>query len=894
MKRLLKKAATIVGSIALIGSSIGAAAAAAYPAPFVEGGVADVAIVYGAEAASADIVAAGNIQSDLSTSLASQTASSSSTTPTVSGEAYALFTSGTKIYIDDALNVARSTVTKSAMPTVLADGTFDSNSSVDYSQKVIIRGKSTLNFDKHPSSDDDPTLAINITDSSFNTLSLYNATITFDSMVSLNAPDSVGSKMTLFGKEYTVGASTSATKLYLYESSETVSLSIGGADPKSAVVTVNGNEYTVELDYSEDTKASIKVTDSDGNSQSKEIDEDDSKKVQGVDVAVDSCNEAADGLQVATITVGADKLLLQDGQRVKVGSDEDEIEGTLVSGASNWGQATRFTICVGAEDDDVNAILPGESFVDPVFGTFKIDLASLTSDGDREIIDIEPSTDTAKVTFTSHTGDTKGINWYNNESNTFAHLADTSNNTIHVSSNCTVNDSEYVVVGNEDDGYLLEFVSLSNSSSDTDDTVRFKDVFSGETYDVSVTSEGAGTLTLPTGGDLDVIYVDKSSSANDYVQIGYPDATNVSEMIVYPTIETSKGAKFAFYEPLIIDLSNPFSNSGVTNVRLNTGGTVYTENLDSIRFPDGDGYTDVGISFARTDSNNGGEHWNIDGSVINVTAAGNSSTVTIGELTYFLNSTADNQTTIHLADMAHNAIKGPALIIFEEQDDDDDYEVLIVQMDDNTGSNDKVGVADVESTYQDKTITDYKGLESNDDLDKYIDLWGSMITIDKSASDQYSAEISYPDDQLSANLYVAEESASITGGSSSTATATELGSVTVTDTEADSVSSKNLVVVGGSCINSVAAELLGEAACGDDFTALTGIAAGEAIIKSYSRNSKVALLVAGYNAADTTNAAVYLQNKAVDTTVGEALKVTSATTAEAITEAATTETNSTA
>ena len=79
--------------------------------------------------------------------------------------------------------------------------------------------------------------------------------------------------------------------MYLYQSSETISLSIGGSDPTSQVVTVGDETYTIELVSASDTTATLKVTDSSGESESKEITEDNSKKVQGVDVAVNLADE---------------------------------------------------------------------------------------------------------------------------------------------------------------------------------------------------------------------------------------------------------------------------------------------------------------------------------------------------------------------------------------------------------------------------------------------------------------------------------------------------------------------------------------------------------------------------------------------------------------------------
>ena len=83
-----KKIAAIGAGILLTGMSVGLAAAAAYPAPFVQNGVAsNVAIVYGANANVLDAAAAGNIQTNLQGYVTSSTSSSS---VTISGNAEAL------------------------------------------------------------------------------------------------------------------------------------------------------------------------------------------------------------------------------------------------------------------------------------------------------------------------------------------------------------------------------------------------------------------------------------------------------------------------------------------------------------------------------------------------------------------------------------------------------------------------------------------------------------------------------------------------------------------------------------------------------------------------------------------------------------------------------------
>ena len=66
--------------------------------------------------------------------------------------------------------------------------------------------------------------------------------------------------------------------------------------------------------------------------------------------------------------------------------------------------------------------------------------------------------------------------------------------------------------------------------------------------------------------------------------------------------------------------------------------------------------------------------------------------------------------------------------------------------------------------------------------------------------------------------------------------------------------------MGGSCVNTVAATLLGSstALCGSAWSTAVGASAGEYVIRTYSNaavTSKLATLVAGWAKEDTANAA---------------------------------------
>ena len=152
---------------------------------------------------------------------------------------------------------------------------------------------------------------------------------------------------------------------------------------------------------------------------------------------------------------------------------------------------------------------------------------------------------------------------------------------------------------------------------------------------------------------------------------------------------------------------------------------------------------------------------------------------------------------------------------------------------------------------------------------------GLIIQTPEANLDNDEVIVSVPSDRVYAVVSV------VAGGEASESG--DAGVMTVDDADAATVSGKNLVVVGGSAINSVAAELLGGALSESAFTSATDVAAGEFLIQSFSRAGKTALLVAGYNAADTEKAVTYLLNNDVDTTVGTKMKGTSATEASVVT-----------
>jgi hypothetical protein len=146
---------------------------------------------------------------------------------------------------------------------------------------------------------------------------------------------------------------------------------------------------------------------------------------------------------------------------------------------------------------------------------------------------------------------------------------------------------------------------------------------------------------------------------------------------------------------------------------------------------------------------------------------------------------------------------------------------------------------------------------------------GLIVKAPKANAENDDVVISVPNDRVYATVTV---------GVGAVASGGTTGQKTFMDSESG-YSDKNIVVVGGSCVNTVAAELLGGKYCGDAFTGATTVGPGEYLIQTFNYSGKVATLVAGWEKEDTAKAATYLANEGseISTVAGAKYKGQTAT-----------------
>lgn len=203
-----------------------------------------------------------------------------------------------------------------------------------------------------------------------------------------------------------------------------------------------------------------------------------------------------------------------------------------------------------------------------------------------------------------------------------------------------------------------------------------------------------------------------------------------------------------------------------------------------------------------------------------------------------------------------------------------DVEDLVIPLEVSGGKFTQLGTEEEDAESTDLVVTDSmagtKNLGTRED--DVLTHYGLVLKSPESEADADRVTIEVPDEQVFAEISVkgkgklvetsdGTEDTSMDGNStvdtSSETSVPEVGGIVIKDSEVMSHTDKNLVIVGGSCINGVAAGLLGGQFCGEEFTSKTGIGSGQYLIQTFTsptNSEKVAILVAGYEAADTTNA----------------------------------------
>jgi len=754
-----KKISAIATSVLLTGMTMGIAAAANYPAPFVSGSSADVAVVYGTGAgvSTLDQVEATNIQTDLGVGGLSVVSG---------GQSFVLEKTSNNFNFQDALNGVYSDLGSEEMD-FLADGTYDDGDvDEDYEQLITLGTKTLTLFADTDYEDSAPTVGFKFD----NADEILRYEIEFDDTV--NYTEMVDTEMPILGKEYYVLAASS-TQIDVLDSAEKVTISEG------ETITFQGKQVSIEYIDADDVKLKI-----DGESTDKLEDHEYEELSDGSYVVINEnlYEEKEVGVSKAVISIGAGKMELIDGDEVQI-NDED-VDGLEVDLTTVSSKLSKLELIWKS---DRETFLTAENAITmPGFGEVSLSFGGLDYESDSEVVSFG-------------NGETLTITMDNYE--------------IPV---LWLDSSEKGYLGEEDNPLVVNTSNVTNTT--WTDAACYPDLLAvfGKVYSGNV------GLTLSEDDRFIVTRIDTDISD---VQTMYYQVN---------TVENDSGE-------ILVELEDLIGGSDIT--------------LDAI---ESDEVGDITAQLLVINGSTSGKAY------VNFSAGSDPITYNkvVSEKGLVITIPTNGATTVNTT--------GAVFTLVEANNDEDVNAGVAFTATVKNTSNDKLHVSTHNLTAYDEDETDdnYIGIVPSD--------LASKFTYDTSA-DEYDFEVEYFGKEATAEV-------TLTAGGS---VETSSGVMVVKDSEVSSVSEKNLIVVGGSCINSVAASILGGSLCGSAFTSSTGVGSGQFLIQSVASpldSGKIAVLVAGYEVADTQAASAYLRTQTVDTSVGKKYKGTSSTNAELVVE----------
>jgi len=819
LKNIAKKAVAVGSGAIMLGVTAGSALAldlAEYPAPFIANGQFDGLIVVGEKAASADILGAIEIAAALqasSTTPVGSGSSGSSTTTTLSGDVKQIASSGDMLEIGEQLGSVVESLTEDDLE-FLQDGTVTTQSgTTDFEQTLDLTsaaGSALVLLDEN--NDDETGTYLFWNDGA----TLFNYTLEFTSGLESDidaddvAEDIEDEALFMLGNYYTiVNANTD-------QASDEVTLEfIAGdvtdtlAEGETATYTVDGKDYEITVlvigDSDGDTTVKFVVN---GEVTDAMVDGDTDTLSDGLEIGVrdiieTSAYRESDPSSIVEFYLGANKVELTDGDITSTATTASvEINNENIEDAT----ANIIGSFPSATDLRINSI----EYALAVDAAYKTDIYLSEGEGVRAALDEEQGMlgnwdivyqglsdpDYTDVSFNSEGDDQYNLVFTNLRGQEFdvpyAYAGTTA-----------ASDGTY---GDEDDGF---FFTERDANADADPDVDAD--YNVGLDDYFALTDVGGTGTADNGDDSYILQftdVDEDESTVTFENIGdgsevkatYAPTGALGDTPGAPATGdiTIGGKDFSFWviEDLTIgagayriavdmDNSGSLENNSVLDVVVRGGGILTLSNNSVQSAGNPDGW--VGATFNATLTTDADD---IDSDVNQATF------ISITETTDELDVDFDSSNT------------GGTGTFYYDDDSDADTETAL----NNFG-------------------TWFKKTDDTDESDDLI--------------------ISYPDEQVEAMVYVTggevKKTTSTSTGGPSRVNRIAVGSA-VLDTDV-TYDQDNMIVVGGPCVNVIAAQMLKNPA---DCT--EGFEQGHAWLKLVDTGAHTALLVAGYGAQDTQGA----------------------------------------
>lgn len=644
---------------------------------------------------------------------------------------------------------------------------------------------------------------------------------TLDFTDTVNWTNLQSTELPILGKKYYVLSTSSNTTLTLLDSAVSAEVKEG----ETKTLTVNDKSYEVSARITDGDSVKLTINGETTNT----LDESQTQRLSdgayvGIKDIAYSSKES--GVSSVEFSIGSGKLKLVNGTDVELNEETIDNLGVTITSDSN-NKLDTISLAWGAQED--SWITPTSSIEMPGFNAIKVAFAGMNYPKQEQIVVQADGDDNLVLSnFPLAGGVTETINLLYSNGTNFTLIGKDSNNVLATSG---AGNGTLTFTKNADDYFVVTYLSGEDGSSYLVRATNWDDAdYPTNTVDFEYLTS-SGWKSLDTGvANTDSVTVGDGSFT----------ASAISNESSSATVTVSAGTSTSFNklisaEGLTVYL--PFINTTAVSFVNATNYTAANACLIAVDAPTG-----VQLGYNQVVTYNG-----------STTGLAWTNTTTCSNLpsTYTLNFTEETK---------DDAIAGGSnFSVSVGLDSQSEVYITSVVGD---GSAYEVGESDVYVSY----VTSALNTEINDDQ----------------SGDHEKVTITYHGGESFADVFVTAPNAVVTPGTPGNS---GVGAVVVKDSEVSTVQAKNLIVVGGSCVNTVAASLLGSTTplCGADFTTKTGVGAGQFLIKVFASpyaTGKVAMLVAGYNEGDTAKAATYLTTNVVSTDVGSEVKKTSATYAD--------------
>jgi len=844
-KKTIKKILALGAGVTMVGATVMGAMAydlASYPAPFVKDGAFDGAIVLGSGAAMADMLGAVDISTSLqASSVVKKTVEIPGQTGkvTLQGDNFKLATGSDALELREPIGDVVDTIGEGDLSGLKSGSLSTSEGDTDYQQYIRLKDASNLQ-----------TMAVNYRENDDNMMADYlvvdinKAFLEWEIQFASGFETSVDSTTRLTDLEdetlNIMGQDFSIVKADLINTQAGIEMTLmGGSSPatlregETKTFTLDGVEYEVTLVFVSDPSSSSSDVEAKfmvNGEVTKALQRGDTATLSGgIQIGVrDILVNSRDG--VASFYLGADKIVFSDANyalsdftaagNVEINTDsitEGDVEiaaqitsGTVAAPTKFEITSMKYRVTMDAEGVGT-AYLPAGKGVKSLMRHPRAlisDSLDLSYQGLEEVESYDVKIDARgddryTMEFTNIQGETYDFPLLSNENGVWK-FGDNNYELVFIEAsnfgtNTTFNigRNDYFIVSNdrgtEEDKSVTNVLRYTSYDSSSR-TVEFNDLATNTVQKAIVTAGPIGSGPLVIGGHTYTVYVDN---------------TSYSQPIIAVDLNADNGAgdkvKVAAWGGMVIDLA--------VNVN-NTAGTLLdTPALQATVVGNGknianDSATTEFVSMSyyipanRFDSGTGNETftWTVQPSGSSVDQID----MTTSENNYV--GPAENSANLYTA------------FQLSSLDGDSDH---------------KVGMTDY------GVYLDHLNPSGNDDPDELT--------------------FSVPEIQRFAQVFVTMGDVSASEGGAGTVMTDAVNPIAVglavLDKDAPAFGVQNLIVVGGPCVNSVAAELLGNPTeCAAGFTP------GKAMIKSFEKTGKVAILVAGYSADDTVGASRVLAN----------------------------------